>query len=200
MDDAVGVGGGQRVGDLPGPVQGLAHRDRAARQPLPEGLALEQLGDDVRRPLVDPDVVDRDDVGVVQPAREPGLLLQAAEDARVAGQGLSHHLDGHLALQAAVPGAVDLRHPAGAEHRQHLVGSEPGSRGQPHPSTLTAGPPEALSSVEVDSQGELIPGDPGAGSAERGGADSSVGEPARSPRGSPGVCGCRLGGRGRLVG
>src|SRR6185369_3556342 len=149
------------------------------------------------------DVVDGDDVGVVQPTREPGLLLQAAEDARVAGEGLSHHLDGHLALQAAVPGAVDLRHAAGAEHRQHLVGSETRSWGQPHLPTLTAGPPKLSPLLRSNpDQGGTVPGGPGARFAERGGARLlRRREPARSPRALPRGCAdVALACRRRLVG
>ena len=51
------------------PVERLGDGDPAARQPLAQGLALEQLGDEVGRAVVRADVVDRDDVRVVQRAR-----------------------------------------------------------------------------------------------------------------------------------
>jgi hypothetical protein len=53
---------------------------------------------------VDPDVVHRDDVGVVERAGQPRLLLEAAEEAGVSSQRLAHDLDRHLALQPAVAG------------------------------------------------------------------------------------------------
>ena len=61
----------------------LRVREAPAREHRAQRLALEQLLDDVRRALVDPDVVDGRDVGMVQDARGPRFLLEPAQPLRV---------------------------------------------------------------------------------------------------------------------
>ena len=81
VDDALLVRGGEAVGDLERVVDGLAVGKLASGEDGAQGLALEQLLDDVGRAvaLIRPDVVDRGDVWVVQDARGLGLLLEAAQ-------------------------------------------------------------------------------------------------------------------------
>jgi hypothetical protein len=52
------------------------------------------------------------------------LLLEAAKELDIGRDDLGHDLQGDVTAESGVPGAVDLRHAAGAEHRQHLVGAE----------------------------------------------------------------------------
>ena len=54
MDDAAGVGRGEALADLAPELDGLAHRQRAALQAIPQRLAVQQLEDDVRLALVRP--------------------------------------------------------------------------------------------------------------------------------------------------
>ena len=62
MDDALGVRGGQRAGDLPRDRERRRPAKPAARRPPRQRLALEVLHDDVRRALGRPaEVVDLDD-------------------------------------------------------------------------------------------------------------------------------------------
>ena len=85
MDDAFLVGGAQAPGDLDRGPPATAHAQGARGHAVAEGLALQQLRDDVGRPPARagrfelPGVVDGDDVGVVQDARPPGLLHEAAD-------------------------------------------------------------------------------------------------------------------------
>lgn len=63
-------------------------------------------------------VVDGDDAGVVEARRQRGLV----EEASLAGVAAAPQaLEGHLALQARVPGDEDLAHAALAEARQDPV-------------------------------------------------------------------------------
>src|SRR5215831_3116544 len=50
--------------------------------PLAVGLTLEELGDEVRRTVVNAHVVERHDVGMVERAGDPCLLLEAAHEIR----------------------------------------------------------------------------------------------------------------------
>jgi hypothetical protein len=77
---------------------------------------------------VGPDVVNGEDVGVVQGRDGPGLTLEAAQALGVTGDLLGEHLEGDLAVEAGVAGAVHLTHAPGPEGRQDLVSSEQGSR------------------------------------------------------------------------
>ena len=66
MDDAVGVGRVQGVGDLDADVHQLMDLERTGQQPIAQGLPLHQLHDDEGVALVIADVVDGADVRVVQ--------------------------------------------------------------------------------------------------------------------------------------
>ena len=76
-------------------------------------------------------VEDRRDVGMIQyPAAR--LLLEAAQAIGVGGKGRRQNFDGDVAAQARVPRTPDLAHPAGADRREDLVGTEPGAGGNDH--------------------------------------------------------------------
>ena len=76
--------------------------------------------------------VDRGDVRVVERGEEPRLALETGQPFRVAGEGVGERLDGHVAAEPGVAGAVDLAHAAGAEGSENLVGSEFRSGGETH--------------------------------------------------------------------
>ena len=107
-------------------------RELAAGEDGAQGLAFEELLDDVGRAVVLADVVDGGDVGVVQDAGGLGLLLEAAQAIGVGGEGGGEDLDGDVAAEARVLGAVDLPHAAGADGGEDLVGAEAGAGGERH--------------------------------------------------------------------
>jgi hypothetical protein len=127
----------EALGDLDRVVDRLARGKRAARQPRAQGLAFEQLRDDVGSAIVRPEIVDRGDVGVVQAAGGLRLLLEAPQPVRVVGEGGRQDLDRDVALQALVARAIDLPHATGADDSHDLVRSEPGAgrEAQFNPST-----------------------------------------------------------------
>jgi hypothetical protein len=132
VDDPTGVGGGEATGHLGCPFQRGAEGRPATGEAVAQRLSLEQLGDEVGRTLVLAEVVDRDEVGMVQRARKARLLLEAAHQLGVAREHLVDHLERDLPAEPAVACPVDLRHPAGAQGRQHLVGSDLESRTEAH--------------------------------------------------------------------
>jgi len=71
------------------------------------------------------DLVDRDDVGMVQGGGRPGFLGEAAETIRAGGERLGQELDGDVAVQVVVAGAIDLAHAPGAQLVEELVPAEP---------------------------------------------------------------------------
>src|SRR5262249_9730633 len=84
-------------------------------------LSLKQLADDVWCSLVGADVVHRDDIRMVERPGEARFMLEARQERAVTAEGLGHHLERHLALQARVLRPVDLGHPPSPEGRHHLV-------------------------------------------------------------------------------
>ena len=115
MDDALLVGGVERVGDL----AGVAERDRAGARTL-RRYALDELHHEV----VGADVEERADVGVVQRGDGPRFALEPFTEL------LSGDLDGDVAPGSRVVRAIDLSHAPGANLRGDLVRTETGAGGQ----------------------------------------------------------------------
>ena len=95
--------------------------------PLQVG-ALDQLHH--QRALLD--AVDGSDVGMIQRRQHLRFALEARHVLRVAGQGGGQHLDGDVAFELGVAGAIDLAHAARAEGREDLIGAEFGAGGESH--------------------------------------------------------------------
>jgi hypothetical protein len=110
----------------------LPQREGPAVEPLPEALPLEELEHDVGAALVGADVEDRGDGGVGQGGDRPGLALELPEPLLVGGGLGEYDLHRDVAPQAGVVGAVDLRHPAGTQPLDDLVGPETRSRSHCH--------------------------------------------------------------------
>ncbi len=124
MHDPHFVRRGKAVRDLDCVVDRFPRRHTPTRQSGPKRLALEQLLDDVRRPLVRSDVVDGRDVRVIQEPRGPGLLLEATQSVGVGRKRRRQNLDRHLAAEPRIQRPVHLAHPACPQRRQDLVRTE----------------------------------------------------------------------------
>ena len=124
VDDALVVRRSERAGHLRGDVGGLARRELAAAKPGPQRLAFDQLHDDVALSAVGANVEDVDDVGMIQRANGAGLTLESGERGGIAAQGCWQNLDGDVATEARVTSAIDLAHPARADHRHDFVRAE----------------------------------------------------------------------------
>ena len=135
MDDALLVRGGEaRARSGSAYSRALRTGEAPLAEPLAQGLALRGAPRRRRaRPSCWTDVVDREEVGVVQQRRRPRLLLEARRRSASCAERRRENLDGDVAPEARVPGAVDLAHPSGAERRQDLVGAETGARREAHP-------------------------------------------------------------------
>ena len=132
MSDAAVVGGGEAAQDSECEFHRFAQRQRSAVDPLAQGAAGEELGHDERRAAGRPDVVHRDDVGMIQGGRRPRFLLEPRDAVGIVGHRRGQNLDGDVAMQSGIDRAVDLAHPAFAERAANLVGPEPGSWRQRH--------------------------------------------------------------------
>jgi hypothetical protein len=114
VDDAVAVRLVERVGRLRGDRHRVGDRQRPARQPRRQRLAVDQLHHDERPVAVLAQVVDRRDVRRAQHRRGARLAEQARALFRARRPGVQH-LHGHGPSEPRVLGAIHLAHAAGAE-------------------------------------------------------------------------------------
>jgi hypothetical protein len=114
----------EREGDLATDRQGLLGREPAALQAIRERLALDQLHDQDRHAAVAVlETVQGRDAGMVEGGEDARLLPQASEPLGLARELVGQRLEGDLAMQFRVAGAVDLAHAPGAEPGHDLVGA-----------------------------------------------------------------------------
>ena len=102
-------------GHFAGDPSGLLLRQRAASESYTQGLAVEELGDQVRPCFEHPDVEDLDDVRVVERGGDACLLQEPFDALRVVRAGVGQKLQSDVPLQAHVRRAVDVAH-APARH------------------------------------------------------------------------------------
>ena len=121
VDDALGVGGLERVGDLDGQVEQRFRGQGPALDAVLQGPSLQALEGDELLALALSDVVDGADAGVVEGGRRLGLPPEALEGLRVLGQLLREELEGDGPAQARVLGLVDDAHAAAAELPEDAV-------------------------------------------------------------------------------
>ncbi len=121
VDDPLLVRRGKPVRHLERVVDRLARREPSAGEGRAQRLTFQKLADDVRRPFMRADVVDRRDVGMIEQPRRLRLLLEPPQPVRVVGEGGRQNLNRHLAREPRVPCAIHLTHPSGAEGREDLI-------------------------------------------------------------------------------
>ena len=95
----------------------LRARHRPPLEPRPQRLALQQLGDHVRAPVLAADVVDRPGCSDGSARRPRAPPARSAAGARGRREVWRQHLERHVALEARVASAVDLAHAPGADQR-----------------------------------------------------------------------------------
>ena len=93
----------------------------AARHQLGEGLARDELGDDVAIAGVDAVVEDLEDVVVSEVLNGPRLSGEPLAVACRGGKMGMENLDGHVSAQRGMAATVDGRHAAFTDLLKHLV-------------------------------------------------------------------------------
>jgi hypothetical protein len=132
VNDAVRVRLVERIRDRHGVAQRFVDRHRAARDPLRQVLAVEELHDEELAPFVVADVVERADVGMLERGDRARLAVEALAELRVGGKGRRQDLDGDGAIEPGVARAVDLPHAAGADGIADFVWTETRPGGKAH--------------------------------------------------------------------
>jgi len=126
---------GQR--DLLGDRERLAKWHGPSAKTIREALAFHELYDEDGQAVVGfLETVEGGDAGVVEGGEDAGLLPQAGEALGLEGELVGKRLEGDLAVQLRIAGAVDLAHASGSEPGDDLVGAHARSRSEHD------GPPE----------------------------------------------------------
>ncbi len=124
VDDVSAVGGGEAVGDPQAPGDGGDRRRRAVPEDPAERLALEELGHDIGLIVVDADVMDGEEVGVVEGGGGAGLTLEALPPIGAVRDLRRQHLDRHLTVELGVPRPPHLAHPTGPDGGENFITAE----------------------------------------------------------------------------
>jgi hypothetical protein len=112
MRDAARMRRGKARGNLRCIVDRLTCRQGARGQHLAQRVSIQQFHDGVRRAAIDAEIEDAEDVGMRQRGDGLRFCLKTAARHRVGRERLGHNLDGDLAVQPRIPGAVDPMPPA----------------------------------------------------------------------------------------
>ena len=102
----------------------LLKRQGSALDAVLQGLAFEQLHDEIGIAVLLPDVEDGADVRVVECGSRARLAQKALPHAGHA-ELIVQQLDGHLTMETGVPGTEDGAHATAAKAAEDLVGPEP---------------------------------------------------------------------------
>ena len=128
MDDAFRVGRIQSVGNLNGHIEQFAHRQGhpagyscLARYALPERPAFEQFQDQESLAFGLLQAKDGSNVLMVQRCQQARLTLQSCQSIRIVPEDIRQDLDGHLAAQDGILGAIDHPHPARTDFLQDPI-------------------------------------------------------------------------------
>ena len=121
MDDAFGMGGIERVGDLRAEIEQRLEFHRLAVDPLLQRLAFQQLHGDEVASAVLPDLVDSADIRVVQSGGGARFALKTVEREGIFFRLRRQELERYVAAQVDVLGFVDNAHPSAAQLREDAV-------------------------------------------------------------------------------
>src|SRR5581483_449374 len=121
MDDAAGVGGIERVGNLDGDAQQLIQLHGAAGDSVVERVPFQQLHGDEMPAVSMPDLKDGADVLVIERGRRAGLHLEAFQGLGSTGKIFGKELQGHAAPQVEVFSLIHHAHPAGAQLSKNAI-------------------------------------------------------------------------------
>src|SRR5688572_4852040 len=141
VDDALLVGGPERLGDLPGIRQRVVHGNRALSDAVGEGRSLYQLHHQRMAALSPLEAVDVSDVRVIQRGEHLRFALKSREALRVRCDRLGKHFQRIVAFERRVMRSPDLAHPALADEDGNLIWAYAAARANGHvPRILLYGP------------------------------------------------------------
>ena len=177
MHHAAIVRRGQTVRHVAEDPQRLEARQRAAREPLIEALARDQLHHQEAALAVRLEAVERRDVGMVERGEHARFALEAGEHVGARAELGRQQLDRDLATEPAVPRAVDLAHAAAPEETEHVIAAQAlahrdraGRRARARPDSAGTGRPPRACRAPSRSSGRPAPARSTVTSASDGGS------------------------------
>ena len=121
MDDALFMRRLKRLGNLLGDVQRLFEGNRTFLDSLGQGWPFDQLQDQTMNPVGLFQAIDGGDVGMIERSQDMRFPLEADHALRVVGEDRRQNLEGNFTPQLGVGGAINLSHPALAEHLRDAI-------------------------------------------------------------------------------
>ena len=115
VNDALGMRGFQPIDDLRRKLQDQGRLQRATSDPLLQRGALQQLHGDEVATLVLVDIVDRADVGMIEPGGGTGFPPEALDRQRPLRDLLPQELEGDVPSEPEVLSTIDDAHPTFAQ-------------------------------------------------------------------------------------
>ena len=122
MNHSCRMGRRQTLRDAAARFQHLPNRHRTVPQPLAQRLSLQKFGDDVGRAVIPADMKDRDNVGMIEGRGSLRFDFEASQALRIARPEIGKDLNGHIALERGVAGAIYLAHSPCAEGGDDFIG------------------------------------------------------------------------------
>jgi hypothetical protein len=101
-------------------------------QLLAQRPSFQQFRYDVANSVLNADVMDREDIGVIEGRNRPRLLLEPAKAIRITGERFRQNLDCDIASETCIAGAIHFTHAARAKRRLDFKRTELRSRDQCH--------------------------------------------------------------------
>src|SRR5262245_30680300 len=132
MDDPVSMRRVERRSHLRSDAQNFVHGQGTTPEPAVEGLAVEELHDEIRVLALDADVVERADVGMVEAGDGLRLDLKAGAGLGGGSERGRDELERYVTTEPRVARAIDLSHAARAEPTDDLVRAKPRTGCQRH--------------------------------------------------------------------
>src|ERR1700733_5578856 len=121
MNDAAIMRRDKPLYDLQRVIDSKTNRQCSFRQSFAKGLALEQFTNNVRRSLVEANVINRNDVGMIQRRRRARFQFKTAEGIGVVAGSGAGYFQSDIATQSVVAGAKNLAHGSSADLFENLI-------------------------------------------------------------------------------
>ena len=123
VDDPELVCAFECLDDLPGNRERFVEREWATRNAISKRGAFDQFHDQ-RAPSGEVfDAVDLRDVGMIERRQDLCLTLETGEAVSVRGEEVGQYLERDVASELRIARPIHFPHAAGAQQRQHLVGT-----------------------------------------------------------------------------
>ena len=123
MDDAGAMRALERRRDLDCGLERLINQ-RAPREPVGQGLAIEVLHDEKRRALVLAHVVQGADMRMRELRDRTGFAIEPLTELRIGGEHVWEDLDSDRTVESRVARFIHFPHATRAQQRQNLVCAE----------------------------------------------------------------------------